>query len=124
VHEKNSLSSSNKNRVVEYSMKKGSTRCASSKRMPGGREAFIFKKYFGPEIDEISAAQGVCEGGLILSPEAQEEQCLVHRGIEGRSRRSRNPIEVSKLTSSGETKDYELSIQLDHGHWFKKDLDC
>jgi len=27
-------------------MKKGSARCASSRRIPGGREAFLCKKYF------------------------------------------------------------------------------
>jgi hypothetical protein len=33
-------------RVTEHSVKKGSTRCASSRRTPGGREAFLCKKYF------------------------------------------------------------------------------
>jgi hypothetical protein len=31
-------------RVVEHSV--SSARCASSRRTPGGREAFLFKKYF------------------------------------------------------------------------------
>jgi hypothetical protein len=33
-------------RVTEHSVKKGSARCASSRRTPGGREAFLCKKYF------------------------------------------------------------------------------
>ena len=74
MHEKNSLSSSKTTRVIEHSV--GSARCALSQGTPRGSEAFLFKKYFGYEIEEISIAQGVCEGGLILSPEAQEEQCL------------------------------------------------
>jgi hypothetical protein len=68
VHEKDSLSSLKRNIVVEYSMRRSSTRHALRRRTPGGREAFIFKKYFGYEIYKISIAQGVCESGLVLSP--------------------------------------------------------
>jgi hypothetical protein len=49
------VSSSKTNRVTEHFV--GSTRCALRKRMPRGREAFIFKKYFGSEIEEISTTQ-------------------------------------------------------------------
>jgi hypothetical protein len=62
------VSSSKTTGVTEHSV--GSARCALSKGTPRGSEAFLFKKYFGSEIEEISVAQGVCEGGLILSPEA------------------------------------------------------
>jgi hypothetical protein len=47
-------------RVVEHSVEKGSARCASSRRMPGGREVFLYKKYFRFELLKISVAQGVC----------------------------------------------------------------
>jgi hypothetical protein len=77
VHEKNSLLILKTTRVTEHSI--GFARCTLRKGVPRGCEAFLFKKYFGPEIEEISVAQGVCEGGLILCPEAQEEECLVHK---------------------------------------------
>jgi hypothetical protein len=90
------VSSSKTTRVTEHSV--GSARCALSKGMPRGREAFLFKKYFGSEIEEISAAQGVCEGGLILSPEAQEEQCLCAQSNRRKEQKVEKPFEVSELT--------------------------
>jgi hypothetical protein len=74
VHEKNYFLSLKTTRVTEHSV--GYARCALSKGVPRGHEAFLFKKYFGPEIEEISAAQSMCKGGHIISPKAQEEQCL------------------------------------------------
>jgi hypothetical protein len=53
-------------RVVEHSV--SFARCASSRRMPGGREAFLSKKYLESELFKISGAPGVCESGLVLSP--------------------------------------------------------
>jgi hypothetical protein len=70
-YEEREVSSSKTTEVIEHSV--SSARCALSKGVPRWREAFLFKKYFGYEIEEISIAQGVCAGGLILSPEAQEE---------------------------------------------------
>jgi hypothetical protein len=65
------VSSSKTTRVTKHFV--GSARCALIKATRRSHEAFIFKKYFGSKIEEISAAQGVCEGGLIPIPEAQEE---------------------------------------------------
>jgi hypothetical protein len=65
--EKNSLSSyeerevsSSKTtyRVTEHSV--GSARCALRKGAPRGREAFLFKKYFGSEIEEILQQHKEC----------------------------------------------------------------
>jgi hypothetical protein len=96
VHEKNSLSSSKTTRVTEHSI--GSTRCALRKGLPRGREAFLFKKFFGPEIEEISTTQGVCEGGLIICPKAQEEQCLCAQRNRRKEHKVEKPFEVSELT--------------------------
>jgi hypothetical protein len=53
--------------VVEYSV--GSTRCASSRRMPGGHREFSFQENFlDPSLEKYSVASGVCESGLALSP--------------------------------------------------------
>jgi len=46
VHRKGKCQGEGTYRVTEHSVKKGSTRCASSRRMPGGNEAFLCKKYF------------------------------------------------------------------------------
>jgi hypothetical protein len=40
-------------RDVEHSMEKGFVRCALSRRMPGGHEAFLYKKYFGSEFNKM-----------------------------------------------------------------------
>jgi hypothetical protein len=66
--------------------------------MPRGRDTFIFKKYFGYEIEEISTTKGVCEGGLILIPKAQEEQCLCTQRNRKKEQKVEKPFEVSELT--------------------------
>jgi hypothetical protein len=52
--------------------------------MPGGHEAFLYKKCLGSELLEISVAQGVCGSSLILGPEAQEEQCIYAQNNRGK----------------------------------------
>jgi hypothetical protein len=84
-------------RVVEYSV--GSARCASSRRMPGGCREFSFQENFSDlSLAKYSVAQGVCEGGLILSPEAQEEQCLCTQSSRRKEQKVEKLFEVSQST--------------------------
>jgi hypothetical protein len=40
----------------------------------------------------------MCEGGLILSPKAQEEQCLCRQRNRRKEQKVKKPFEVSELT--------------------------
>jgi hypothetical protein len=62
--------------------------------MPGGCREFPFQENFSYlSLEKYSVAQGVCEGGLILSPEDQEEQYLCAQ----RNRRKEQEVEKTFL---------------------------
>jgi hypothetical protein len=69
--------------------------------MPGGRREFSFQENFSDlSLAKYSVAQGVCEGGLILSPEAQEEQCLCAQSNRRKEQKVEKLFEVSQLRQS------------------------
>jgi hypothetical protein len=76
-------------------------------------------------LAKYSVAQGVCEDGLILSPEAQEEQCLCTEQRRRKEQKVEKPFEVSQSTKlrSSETSMENLLISrsiLEFGVWSGK----
>jgi hypothetical protein len=76
-------------RVVEHSVEKGSARCASSRRMPGGHEAFLYKKYFRSEFSEILCSTRSVRGWTYSKSRSSGGTVPLHtekqkKGVEGR----------------------------------------
>jgi hypothetical protein len=60
-------------------------------------------------LAKYSVAQGVCEDGLILSPEAQEEQCLCTQSNRRKEQKVEKPFEVSQSTKLRSSKHFDIS---------------
>jgi hypothetical protein len=90
-------------------MKKGSARCASSRRTPGGREAFLCKKYFelsypktqqhkecaNKNLSEVlklrrNSARSALRVNLSQVQKLGRNSAFAHRAVAERSRRLRN----------------------------------
>jgi hypothetical protein len=89
--------SSGRDRVTEHSVRRALQGVHRARRMPGGREEFIFKKSFGSEFDKIPETQGV-HGRSKSSKEISSEGITqgVRRGQTYSKSKSSEEITLSK----------------------------
>jgi hypothetical protein len=75
-----------------------------AKERQEGVKHFFTRNTLDLSLEKYSVAQGVCEDGLILSPEAQEEQCLCAQSSRRKEQKVEKLIEVSQSTKLRRTR--------------------